>query len=186
VEQIPARKVRVVAFNLDQQKEIFRLDQFGSAGFQQLGRALFGLQLATVDVNVLQHPAGAAGLLTGLVKQEVDAAERADLVLFLGPHLHSRMKLPSDAIARPPADAPGFFYIAIDRPVHHFFPSITGPDSVRAASGISDRPLALPGAIFGEPQGADIISSLVGKLRGKTEVVATPSDFAKAIARIVP
>jgi hypothetical protein len=190
VEQIPARSVRVVAFNLDQQKEIFREDQFGSAGFQQLGGALFALQLATVDVTVLQNPAGATGLLTGLVKQEIDAPERADLVLFLGPHLHSRMKLPPDAVARPAADAPGFFYIAIDRPIRHFFPSIAGPDATRRASGISDPPLGpplvLPGAMFGEPLGADVISSLIGKLKGKTEVVVTPSDFAKAIARIVP
>ncbi|MGP8244910.1 MAG: hypothetical protein ACLQVN_10380 [Bryobacteraceae bacterium] len=190
VERIPARNVRVVAFNLDQQKEIFRQDRFGAAGFQRLARALFGLQLATVGVTVLQNPAGAAGLLTSLVKQEIDAPDRADLVLFLGPRLHSRVKLPPDAVALPAGDAPGFFYIAIDRPVRHFFPSIAGVDASRRASGISDPPLGpplvLPGGVFGEPLGADVISSLIGRLKGKTEVVVTPSDFAKAIARIVP
>jgi hypothetical protein len=190
VEQIPARNVRVVAFNLDQQKEIFRQDGFGPAGFEQLGGALFALQLATVDVTVLRNPGGAARLLTSLVQQEIDAPQRADLVLFLGPHLNSRLKLPPDVVARPAAESPGFFYIAIDRPVRHFLSNFAGAPASRRASGISDPPLGppltLPGAAFGEPLGADVISSLVGKLKGKTEVVVTPSDFAKAIARIVP
>lgn len=190
VELIPARNVRVVAFNLDQQKEIFHQDQFGPAGFEQLGGALFALQLATVDVTVLRNPGGAASLLTSLVQQEIDAPQRADLVLFLGPHLHSRIKLPSDVVSRPSADAPGFFYIAIERSVRHFLSNFAGSPAGTRAAGISDPsfgpPLTLPGAAFGEPLGADVISSLVGKLKGKTEVVITPSDFAKAIARIVP
>jgi len=190
VEQIPARSVRVVAFNLDQQKEIFRQDQFGSAGFRELRRALFRLQLATVDVNVLQNPAGSSGLLASLVNGEIDAPNRADLVLFLGPHLHSRTKPPLDAAVHPTADPPGVFYIAIDHPVRHYLPSIAGPSSARDTSDLSNYPqsqgVVLPGEMLGEPLGIDIISSLVAKLKGKTEVVVTPADFAKAIARIAP
>ena len=85
LEQLPARSVRLVVFNLEQQKELYRNDGFTVRELEQLTRVLDGLQLAMVDYRVLQQPQGQAQMLRALMQREAHEASRSDAMIFLGP-----------------------------------------------------------------------------------------------------
>jgi hypothetical protein len=85
LRQIPCESVRLVAFNLEQQREIFREEQFDRTGFRRLGRALRDLELGTIEYAVLKRQWGSAELLANLTNREVQAEAPSDVVIFLGP-----------------------------------------------------------------------------------------------------
>jgi hypothetical protein len=154
LDRVPTSSIRVVVFNLDQQRELFRRDHFGSDGFVAVARALNELELGLVDYHVLQNHRGDANLLAALVRQEVNAPEPSDVVLFLGPLARQIEKMPDEALERPSSPTPRFFYFQY-RPYMRM-------ESV------------LP----------DIIHSAVSKLKGKTVIIHSPGDFAKGIEQV--
>src|SRR5690348_15908822 len=85
LERVPTRSVRLVVFNLDQQRELYRQEDFGKGQFNDVAQAVDGVELGQVDYRVLQNKKGHVELLTDLVNQEVSAREPADVVLFMGP-----------------------------------------------------------------------------------------------------
>lgn len=112
LERLPLRSVRLVAFNLDQQREIYRTDNFASSEFGRLSRALGELELAVVDYEVLKNRRGHVDLVADLVTESLEK-HSSDAVVFLGPkprHLDkvSRSLLPE----RAPGDPP-FFYVQL-------------------------------------------------------------------------
>lgn len=82
--QTPCRSVRLVAFNLNQQRVVFRSESFNSSGFAKLNRALRGLELSTVSVRNLQRRQGKLQLLTDLLHRELTDRSPPDAVIFLG------------------------------------------------------------------------------------------------------
>ncbi len=92
-------KVRVVAFNLDQQREIFREESFGREQFGKLGEALRRLELGSVSYKTLQASYGWADLLRGMVRQESQGTQPADAVVFLGPNLRNLNKIPKELLS---------------------------------------------------------------------------------------
>jgi len=58
LRHLPCDAVRLVAFNLDQQREIFRQDPFDRTGFVQLAQALRDLELGTVSYKVVRQENG--------------------------------------------------------------------------------------------------------------------------------
>jgi hypothetical protein len=187
LEQIPARSVRLVAFNLDQQKELLTRDGFTAAGLDELSAALHDQQLAVVDYRVLQNRAGPMEMLTKLVNRELQAEKPADALVFLGPALHTSWHLPKDAVSPPPA--PGCFYFQFHpalsrRPgadgafdpshEHHGFGGPGGPRSRMPASTPNGAPVL----------GADPIASVVAQLKGRVFAVGTPQEFARAVQRV--
>jgi hypothetical protein len=154
LERLPTRSVRLVVFNLDQQRELFRQDDFTSGGFMRVAQSLEGLELGLVDYHVLQNRQGHVDLLADLVKQEVNAPQPADVVLFLGPMARYIEKAPSDLFEKPPGPNPRFFYFQY-RP------------GMRMEA-------TLP----------DVIHSAVSRLKGKTLIIHTPGDFAKGIDQV--
>ena len=66
LRQISYSPVRVIAFNLDQQKEIFRRENFGEGDMPKLNVALRGLELGKIGYGTLEHKDGWADLLLGL------------------------------------------------------------------------------------------------------------------------
>lgn len=108
LRQVPYKSVRLIAFNLDQQREIFRHDPFDDAAFLDLSRVLREIETATVSVQALKNR-NSPEFLTSLANQELSAVGSSDAVIFLGPN--SRI----DAHTRPElltrkADSPPFFY----------------------------------------------------------------------------
>ena len=84
LRQTPHKLVHLVAFNLDQQRELFRSDEFDLAAFQELSRALAQTELSSISVKALKK-LGSPEFLVVLANQEL-AAGRSDAIIFLGPN----------------------------------------------------------------------------------------------------
>src|SRR5262249_51742963 len=83
LERMPTTGVRLVVFNLEQQKELYRNTGFALANMPDVAAAMYGTELATVDYKVLQNRRGHVDLLADLVNQELTAEPLADLVLVI-------------------------------------------------------------------------------------------------------
>jgi hypothetical protein len=154
LEALPARSVRVVVFNLDQQKELFRQDDLTPDAFDQVAQSTSNLQLQLVDYRVLQNRRGHISLLADLINQELGASEPSDKVIFLGPTSRFYDKLPEAALEQPAATTPQFFYFQY-KP--YFGREADFPDSVAMA---------------------------IKKVKGKTMLIHTPDEFARAIQEV--
>ncbi len=110
LQQIPCQSVRLVAFNLEQQREIFRQDRFDPFGFDDLQQSFHDLELGKVSAQVLKQPQGKADLLVGLTDQELIAEQPADAVIFLGPSSRADQKIPREMLKPRETPAPQFFY----------------------------------------------------------------------------
>lgn len=233
LERVPARSVRLVVFSLEQQQEVFRNENFDLSALDKVAAALDALQLAAVDVHVLQKPMGHVELLTGLVRQELRAPSAADTVVFLGPMSRYGNKISELALEKPGGAKPRFFYVQYQGPRRPAVPTggislgpFPGGGPPQTGTGTASDPAAAgpppstggggmgsgggmggggtgtgragggggrgggrggrgmgPNPAPGEG-GSDIISLAVSRLKGKTLVVHSPTDLAKAIRKI--
>lgn len=201
LELAPARSVRLVVFNLDQRKEIYRQEQFTRDQLEAVREALFSLQLGTVDYKQLQNPNGHLDLLARLVDEELHAENRSDAVVFLGPRaaVKDKVSLPAE-ITR--GALPKFFYVEYQEPARVMLrdesPSWGGGPTSRVDHADREdidgnaRPVGAPPPAMGPVDAPfayndvwrDSIEYLVSSLKGKTIVVHSPADFAKAMNRI--
>jgi hypothetical protein len=154
LERVPVRFVRLVIFNLDQQKTLLRQDAFAPNALGRVAQSLNGAELGRVDYHVLQNPHGHVDFLAGLINQELRAETPSDVVVFLGPETRYGDKVPQAALEEPRGAVPQFFNLQ--------FKAYT-----RAAPSLPDS-----------------ISRATAKAKGKTIVIRTPADFAKAIEQI--
>jgi hypothetical protein len=154
LERLPTSSVRLVVFNLDLQRELYRQENFATSGFNDVAQSLDGLELGLVDYHVLQNRRGHVDLLADMVNQEVNAPQPSDVVLFLGPMARYVDRMPDSVLEKPPGSTPKFFYFQY-RPM------------MRMES-------TLP----------DVIHSAVSRLKGKTVIIHSPGDFAKGIDQV--
>jgi hypothetical protein len=113
MEQLPGAAIRLVAFNLDKQKEILRQDNFQPEMLERAEKAMDGVELDLADVRTLQHPLGHLDLLASLVNRELRADPAPDAVLFFGPRTRFLDKAPHFAM---PEGAPPRFFALQFRP----------------------------------------------------------------------
>lgn len=183
VERLPGTAVRMVVFNLDQQRELFRQDAFTLAGMNQVSHAADGLAQWAVDYHVLQNPGGAWRLLADLVNGETHAADRPDAVVFLGLPWGTPEKIAADFPGAGHDDAPRFFYLSARAAARL-------PEAPTVADGIQSYNRGTrQGAIHRIPAMAprdqpDAIEQCLRRLKGKTLGIYTPADFSKAIGEI--
>jgi hypothetical protein len=159
LEALPARSVRVVVFNLDQQKELFRQDDLTPEAFDRVVQSTSNLQLQLVDYRVLQNRRGHISLLADLINQELDAAEPSDKVIFLGPTSRFYDKFPDAALEQRAtssavASTPQFFYFQY-------------------------KPYRGREAEF-----PDSVAMAIRKVKGKTMLIHSPDEFARAIKEV--
>jgi hypothetical protein len=154
LERVPARSVRLVVFNLDQQKTLLREDAFAPGALGRVAQSLNGLELGRVDYHVLQNPRGHLDFLAGLVNLELRAEAPSDVVVFLGPATRYEADVPPAALEGSHGPVPQFFNFQF-RP--YFRNEVELPDSIAKATA---------------------------KVKGKTIVIRTPADFARAIEQI--
>ncbi len=151
LEALPAKSVRLVVFNLDQQKEMFRQDDLTPEAFDQVAQSTNNLQLQLVDYKVLQNRRGHVSLLADLINQEVQAEQPSDAVIFIGPTARYYDKVPDALVEQRAGSAPQFFYFEY-------------------------KPYWGRGSEF-----PDSVEYAIKKVKGKTSMIHTPDEFAKAI-----
>jgi hypothetical protein len=154
LERVPARTVRLVLFNLDQQKELYRKEGFLLQDMAQVSQAMTNVELGLVDFQVLQNKRGPVDLLTDLVNREIEAQPASDVVLFLGPETRYFDKVRPDSLEKPAGHGMLFYYFQI---VPFFRQTSMPPDSIK---------------------------NTVSRMGGKTILIHTPGEFAKAIERL--
>ncbi|SPE33707.1 conserved exported hypothetical protein [Candidatus Sulfopaludibacter sp. SbA3] len=154
LERLPTRSVRMVVFNLEQQKELYRRDNFTSDAIGQVSRSLNSLQLDLVDYKTLLNRQGHMDLLTDLVNREMHAEQPSDAVVILGPVARFEDKPPPGVLEKPAGTLPRFFFFQY-KP--WFRQQASLPDS---------------------------LTLTVNSLKGKVLTIRTPAEFAKAIDQL--
>jgi hypothetical protein len=196
LERIPTSFVRVVVFNLEQQKELFRRDGFALESLDDMARSLNGLRLAAVDSQVLLNPNGHVTFVARLVNQELRSTPPSDAVVFLGPRERYQDKVPAEAIDPVPSPSPQFFFLRY-RPFQNasrlLRPDPCDPSSNRGSSDAQERApgrghpcLGVPLGTFSDPGSFsnDTVSLAVKILKGKTISIQSPGEYARAIDQI--
>ncbi len=188
LSQLPARSVRLVVFNLEQQSVLLRKDNFTSAGIEDVTKAINEIQLGLVDYKTLQNAGGPNELLTSLIRAELQASEPSDEVVFLGPERRTVKPLPKDDFGNAYPGAPRFYYVQYwqpsERVPRRFGEGNTVPPGMGRRNPLDPRVPAY--GTFPDPHSTDSIAQAVGHLKGSTMAVSTPADFAAAIRRMTP
>ena len=148
LRQTPYKAVRVVAFNLEQQREIFRHDHFDGDAFIDLAHALQSIETGSVSVQALQRR-NSPEFLIELVSKELAETEPSDAVVFLGPSSRIQGKVAAKLLPERTAVSPPFFYFA-------YFPW-PGPDF---PDGIAQLTRALDGKTYSIHSPAELGQSI--------------------------
>lgn len=89
----------VVAYNMQEQKVIYRQEGASQIDFPALGKALDSLNLGTVDLKHLTEKHGDSEFLASLLTTEVkDDKQNPDAVIFAGPKIMLDDGLPSETV----------------------------------------------------------------------------------------
>jgi hypothetical protein len=192
MEEMPARPVRLVVFNLEQQRELSRKDGFTLDDLPEVSRELDAIRPSAVDYSVLRSPAGPVDRIRNLVNQELHAPEPSDAVIFLGPRSIYKDK-PSPPFGLPPTAKPKFFYLLWEQPPVgsglRFGPGLQGQvgrmGGTDPFAGTMHGDVNSPAIINSGPNhGPDSIAYTVDQLKGKTIKVDSVESFASAVAEI--
>jgi hypothetical protein len=99
----------VVAFNLQQQRVIFRQEAASRIDFPALGTAVDSLTLGTVDIRQLGEKHGDTQFLSSLVRREVGGG-KFDAVVFAGPKALLEENVPAEDLKQMgQVDSPMFY-----------------------------------------------------------------------------
>jgi hypothetical protein len=89
----------IVAFNMQEQRVLYRQEASEQIDFPALGDALSSLKLGTVDLKRLSQKHGDTEFLTDLINKEMkDAKERPDALIFAGPKVMLDTNVPQDSL----------------------------------------------------------------------------------------
>ena len=91
-------KFSIVAFNMQEERVVYRQDGADRIDFPALGEAIGSLNLGTVDLKRLGEKHGDTEFLAGLVRREVSTAGRPDALIFAGPKVMLDSNVPPDAL----------------------------------------------------------------------------------------
>jgi hypothetical protein len=188
MEHLPSTSLRVVVFSLEQQREVFRADNFQPPDLDKVADAIRSLDQTTVDIHVLQKPLGHVDFLAGLIRREYDAPDPADDTIVLGPTSRYGTRIPEGTL--PTAEGvPRFFYIRYETP-RRVTPGNLPPPGGRSRSGGrgsgGGRTVAAPTTQPSQSSDGlpDIITAAMRLLKGRTLTIHTPADLARAIRKI--
>ncbi|SPE24997.1 conserved hypothetical protein [Candidatus Sulfopaludibacter sp. SbA3] len=89
----------IVAYNMQEQRVIYRQDKAAAIDFPAIGKALASLNLGTVDLKRLTQKHGDTDFLSNLITSEVkDAKDEPDAVIFAGPKVMLDNGLSTDTL----------------------------------------------------------------------------------------
>lgn len=91
-------RLSVVAFNMQEQRVIYRQESAAQIDFPALGEAIRSLNLGTVDLKRLAQKHGDAEFLANFITREIkDGKEQPDAVIFAGPKVTVEGGLPQES-----------------------------------------------------------------------------------------
>jgi hypothetical protein len=89
----------LVAFNLHEQRVIYRQDNADKIDFPALGEALSSVSLGTIDLQRLAQKNGDTAFLTSLIRQEASGnTQEPDALVFAGPKALLEESVPQDTL----------------------------------------------------------------------------------------
>lgn len=95
-------KFSITAFNMQEQKVVYRQDSADKIDFPAIGRALNHIKLGTIDLDRLGKKHGETEFLASLIRQEIGAettrGKRHDAIIFAGPKALLQENVPADAL----------------------------------------------------------------------------------------
>src|SRR5579883_93132 len=93
-------KISLVAFNMSEERIVYRQGTADQIDFPALGKALEGMKLGTVSVSRLGERQGETNFLEGLIEKEVASNGHPDAVIFAGPKAMLKNDVPQDDLRR--------------------------------------------------------------------------------------
>jgi hypothetical protein len=78
-------KFSVIAFNMQEQRILYRQENGNRIDFPALGEALRTMRLGTVDLKRLSNKNGETEFLASLIQQELGGEDHPDALIFAGP-----------------------------------------------------------------------------------------------------
>ena len=95
------RKFSIVAFNMQEQRVVYRQENTDQINFPALGDALSSLNLGTVDLKRLSQKHGETEFLTTLLNQEMShSKDHPDAVIFAGPKVMLDDSVPQESLTQ--------------------------------------------------------------------------------------
>jgi hypothetical protein len=89
----------IVAFNMQEERVIYREDNVDRIDFPALGEAVSGIKLGTIDIKKLQDPLSGTRFLTNLLGDELGPQKpEPDAIIITGPKLMLDKKVPQEAL----------------------------------------------------------------------------------------
>ncbi len=101
----------VVAFNLQEQRVVYRQESADQINFSALGEALRSLHLGTVDVKRLSQKRAEAEFLTRLITDEMNSGEKPDALIFAGPKAYIEQGISPESLKEVDSPAYPVFYM---------------------------------------------------------------------------
>lgn len=87
----------LVAFNMNEQRVLYRQDDADQIDFPKLGKALASMKLGMIDYKKLSDPHSGSDFLSKLVLDEL-GSNKADAVIFAGPKVGLTDSIPPDSL----------------------------------------------------------------------------------------
>ncbi|WP_051669517.1 hypothetical protein [Bryobacter aggregatus] len=91
-------KFSLVAFNMQDQKVLYKQEKADRIDFPKIGEALRDLKLGTIDIKKLGTKNSETEFLSDLLQREVVGNEQFDAVIFAGPKVLLDQNVPQDAL----------------------------------------------------------------------------------------
>lgn len=92
-------KFSIVAYNMQEQRVIYRQDSADQIDFPALGDSLHSVNLGTVDLRRLSQKHGDTEFLSDLISKEMKSGEaQPDAVIFAGPKVMLENSIPPDTL----------------------------------------------------------------------------------------
>ena len=104
-------KFSVVAFNIQEQRVLYRQSSSNKIDFPAMGEAVEGVQPGAIGVRQLSQKHGETEFLADLIKQEFGSADRPDAVIIASPKAWLDEALPDEELneVAPGVDYPVFY-----------------------------------------------------------------------------
>jgi hypothetical protein len=92
-------KFSIIAFNLQEQRVVYKAENAERIDFPALGEALSSLNLGTVDLKRLSQKHGDTEFLTDLIRREISTPDHPpDAIVFAGPKAMLEENVPQDSL----------------------------------------------------------------------------------------